>query len=148
AVSALETLKHAVKQKSPFSLAILDGHMPEADGFTLAGRVKRNPALAKTKIIMLTSAVNRSDFDRCRRLRVAAHLNKPVKQSELLDAIVTIFAKRMRASKAARVSARPDRPARRLNILVAEDNPVNQQLMVELLRRRGYKAKLANNGKV
>jgi two-component system sensor histidine kinase/response regulator len=147
AATALETLKHAVKQKSPFSLAILDGHMPEADGFTLAGRVKRNPVLAKTKIIMLTSAVNRSDFDRCRRLRVAAHLNKPVKQSELLDAIVTIFAKRMRAPKAAKVSSRPERSSRRLNILVAEDNPVNQQLMVELLRRRGYTAKLAHNGK-
>jgi signal transduction histidine kinase/DNA-binding response OmpR family regulator len=147
AATALETLKHAVKQKSPFSLAILDGHMPEADGFTLAGRVKRNPVLAKTKIIMLTSAVNRSDFHRCRRLRVAAHLNKPVKQSELLDAIVTIFAKRMRAPKASKVSVRPDRLSRRLNILVAEDNPVNQQLMVELLRRRGYTAKLADNGK-
>ena len=147
AATAMETMKRAVKQKSPFSLAILDGHMPEADGFTLAGRVKRNPALAKTKIIMLTSAVNRSDFDRCRKLRVAAHLNKPVKQSELLDAIVTIFAKRMRAPKAVKGSARPDRLSRRLNVLVAEDNPVNQQLMVELLRRRGYTTKLAHNGK-
>jgi len=147
AAAAIESMKRAIKQKVPFSLAILDGHMPEADGFTLAGRVKRNPALSKTKIIMLTSAVNRSDFDRCRKLRVAAHLNKPVKQSELLDAIVTIFARRMRLPKDVKASARSNRQARRLNVLVAEDNPVNQELMVELLRRRGYTAKVAHNGK-
>jgi CheY-like chemotaxis protein len=145
ATAALDTLKVAKKQKDPFSLAILDGHMPEMDGFTLASRMKRNPALSKTKIIMLTSAVDRSDSERCRKIRVAAHLNKPVKQSELLDTIVTIFASRARPKKTAK-HAQSTEPAQRLNVLVAEDNPVNQQLMRELLKRRAYAVKVANNG--
>ena len=146
AARALDTMKLAAKQKAPFSLVILDGHMPEADGFTLAGRLKRNRTLSKTRIIMLTSAVDRTDSERCRKIRVAAHLNKPVKQSELLDAIVQIFAGRTRLIKKKTVT-RSGEPSNRLRVLVAEDNPVNQKLMTELLRRRGYTVKLAGNGK-
>ena len=144
--AALDRLKLAAKQKTPFSLAILDGHMPDIDGFALAGRMKRNPALSKTKIIMLTSAVDRTDSVRCRKIPVAAHLNKPVKQSELLDTIVTIFARRARTRKT-QVRAVSSEPSHRLSVLVAEDNPVNQQLMKELLKRRAYSVKVANNGK-
>jgi CheY-like chemotaxis protein/HPt (histidine-containing phosphotransfer) domain-containing protein len=120
--------------------------MPVADGFTLARRLKRNRALAKTKIIMLTSATNRTDSERCRNLRVAAHLNKPVKQSDLLDAIVTIFAGRIRPSRTKK-AGRSKQNADRLRVLVAEDNPVNQRLMKELLKKRGYSVTLANDGK-
>ncbi len=144
---ALQSLKVAAKQKEPFSLAILDGHMPETDGFTLAGRVKRNKSLARTKIIMLTSAVNRTDAERCHKLRVAAHLNKPVKQSELFDTIITIFANRKRRAGPRKAEPLASRSTKRLKILVAEDNPVNQQLMLQLLKRRGHTVRLATNGK-
>jgi PAS domain S-box-containing protein len=146
ATAALDSLKLAAKQKNPFSLAILDGHMPDIDGFALAGRMKRNPALFKTKIIMLTSAVDRTDSERCRKIPVVAHLNKPVKQSELFDTIVTIFARRARPRKT-QVRASSSEPSHRLSVLVAEDNPVNQQLMKQLLKRRAYSVKVANNGK-
>jgi PAS domain S-box-containing protein len=143
--AAIETMKLAVRQKAPFSLAILDGHMPESDGFALAARLKRNRALAKTKIIMLTSAVNPTDGERCEKLRVSAHLNKPVKQSELLEAIVRTFSKRV--SLKPEPLALPKASSAPLRVLVAEDNAVNQKLMTELLRRRGYSVKLAGNGK-
>jgi PAS domain S-box-containing protein len=144
ASAALEALKTAVNKRNPFSLAIIDGHMPDVDGFALAARIKRNRAFSKTRIIMLTSAVGRTDAERCRKLRVAAHLTKPVKQSDLLDAIVTIFARRTRLRQIAAPAAKP---MRRLKVLVAEDNAVNQTLMLQLLRKRGYSVKLAPNGK-
>src|SRR5262249_33107140 len=155
-------MKFAAKKNVPFSLAILDGHMPQTDGFSLASRLNRSRTLSKTKIIMLTSAVDQADFERCRKIHVATQLNKPVKQSELLDAIVRLFSGTVPAHKKRRTahpsessadakrkrdSAQPQdakrkrdsaQPQERLRILVAEDNPVNQKLMSELLKRRGY----------
>jgi CheY-like chemotaxis protein len=98
AVSAIDTLKLAARRKNPFSLVILDGRMPEVDGFMLARRLKRIPALRRTRVIMLTSAVSRTDLERCRKIGVAG-LNKPVKQSELLDTIATVFAGRTRRKR-------------------------------------------------
>jgi PAS domain S-box-containing protein len=142
---AMQIMKDAAKRKAPFSLAILDGHMPETDGFALAARMKRTRALSRTKIIMLTSATEQADADRCRQIHVAAHLNKPVRQSELLNTIVRIFAKHPHTKARERKHQRT--ASRLLNVLVAEDNPVNQELMKELLGKRGYTVKLARNGK-
>src|SRR5262249_5078467 len=83
---------------------------------------------------------------RCRKARVAAHLNKPIKQSELLDAIVTIFARHLR-SKRKETALRTNGNSDRLRVLVVEDNPVNQRLMKELLKRRGHAVLVANDGK-
>jgi PAS domain S-box-containing protein len=144
-VSALNTMKLAAKENSPFRLAILDGRMPEWDGFTLASRLKRNRALSKTKIIMLTSASEATDAERCRKIRIAAHLNKPIKQSQLLETIVRVLAHRTTKAKAAE-KRQAHATSNRLRVLVAEDNPVNQKLIRELLKRRGCTVKLANNG--
>jgi CheY-like chemotaxis protein len=119
--------------------------MPETDGFTLAGRLKRNRVLSKTKIIMLTSAAEGTDAERCRKIRAAAHLNKPVKQSELLDAIATIFARRKRLKEKQAPVSTGDFSSP-LRVLVAEDNPVNQALMLGLLKRQGHEVKVAANG--
>jgi two-component system, sensor histidine kinase and response regulator len=146
ATHAVQIMKDAAMRKAPFSLAILDGHMPESDGFELAARVKRTRTLSGTKIIMLTSATNQTDAERCRRIHVAAHLNKPVRQSELMNTIVRVFSKRA-PSRGAEAAERPKPPSRRLRVLVAEDNPVNQQLMRGLLGRRGYAVTMAGNGK-
>jgi PAS domain S-box-containing protein len=145
AATALDTMKLAARKKNPFSLAILDGHMPESDGFGLARRVKQNRSLSKTRIIMLTSAVDRHDGERCRKLRIAAHLNKPVKQSDLFDTIARIFATRPPSKR--KTPKRAVDPANRLRVLVAEDNPVNQVLMTELLKRQGHMVRLASDGK-
>ena len=153
--SALDALSRAAAAGRPFSLAILDANMPDMDGFAVASRIKRNRSFSKTKIIMLTSATRRSDAERCRKLRVGAYLSKPVKQSELLDTVVNLFARstRDRRSDTAADAAAPKRPGRRgsrskrLTILVAEDNAVNQEFMNLLLKGRGYRVRLVDNGK-
>ena len=100
--------------------------------------------------MMLSSADRREDAARCRELGVAAYLIKPVKQSTLLDAILTA-PRRIRggADRTAAAPAAPRRqPGRRpLRILLAEDNAVNQKLAVRLLEKRGHTVVVAGNGR-
>jgi len=143
---ALAAFEEAESQQSPFGLAIIDGQMPEMDGFMLAERLKADRRFAPTPIVMLTSAVRPDDASKCRRLGIAAHVTKPIKQSDLLDAIVSLFARHGSASDAAAVMpAGP--PARPLRILLAEDNHVNRTLATRVLEKRGHEVVSAVNGR-
>jgi CheY-like chemotaxis protein/HPt (histidine-containing phosphotransfer) domain-containing protein len=98
---------------------------------------------------MLTSGGQPGDVARCRELGIAAYLMKPVKQSDLLDAIVTAFAttvsSRRQRSKAQRSADRPGKP---LRVLVAEDNPTNQALVAALLKQKGHRVTIVGNGRL
>ena len=80
-----------------FPLILLDAQMPEMDGFAVAEAIKRNPDWRAATVMMLSSAGQRGDAMRCRELGIAAYLTKPVRQSELLDAILTALGTRTRA---------------------------------------------------
>ena len=90
---ALTAFEDADSRNRPFGLAIIDGQMPQMDGFMLAQRLKADRRFAPTPIVMLTSAVRPDDASKCRRLGIATHVTKPIKQSDLLDAIVSLFAR-------------------------------------------------------
>jgi PAS domain S-box-containing protein len=147
--AALAALERAVAAGEPFPLVLLDGHMPGMDGFDLAAQVQQRPHLAGSTILMLTSAGQPGDIARCRELGIEAYLTKPVKQSELLDAIVTaLSASLQHAEPEAPAPAPPPGPSRRaLRVLLAEDNAVNQRLAVRLLEKQGHSVALAVNGK-
>jgi two-component system, sensor histidine kinase and response regulator len=149
--AALATLEKAARSGKAFSLVLMDGLMPEMDGFEAARLISQNPKLRKLKVILLTSAVQQEDAARLSSvMSVTACLTKPVKQSELLNAIVKALGSTP-GSKPFRSPRVPYRivPARRpLRILVAEDNPVNQELVVELLKQRGHTAVVAENGQL
>jgi signal transduction histidine kinase/CheY-like chemotaxis protein len=133
--AALDALRAAVAAGEPFALALLDSHMPGMDGFDLAARIRGEPALAGTTLAMLTSAGLPGEVARCRELGIGAYLMKPVKQSELLATVLTAL-----SSPPPEAGPRPPAPApgRRLRVLLAEDNPVNQRLAVRLLERQGH----------
>jgi PAS domain S-box-containing protein len=146
--AALEALEKARSSGNPFRLVLLDGHMPEMDGFETGRRIKKDRHLRHAEVILLTSAGQNEDVKRAREIGVAAALTKPVKQSELWDAIVTALhapgRKRPRPAPARRIL----QVARhRLRILVAEDNPVNQELVHHLLQRRGHSVIIAETGR-
>ncbi len=147
--AALRLLEKAAGAGRPFRLALIDALMPEMDGFTLAQRIKQDSRLADTRVIMLTSAGQMIRGSRYRKSGITACLTKPVKQSDLLDTIVTS----MSVSTTGPVRfAGVRRPARRekkqrLRILVAEDMPANQKLVVRLLEKRGHAAVVAANGR-
>src|SRR6202162_6085848 len=146
--AALKAMKRARAEGNPFQVVLLDGHMPEMDGFEVAARVKKDPHLRNATVILLTSAGLREDVKRAKTLGAAAALTKPVKQSELWDAIVTALhvpaLAKMRPPVSTPSAAVVHRPLRGL---VAEDNPVNQQLALHLLERRGHSAVVAENGR-
>jgi signal transduction histidine kinase/CheY-like chemotaxis protein len=133
-----------------FPLILLDCHMPDMDGFTFAERVKSDPRFQGAIIMMLTSGGLRGDACRCRELRIAAYLVKPIQEAELLAAILTALGHQaaspdQQPALVTRHSLREDR--RHLRILLAEDNPVNQMVAVRLLQKLGPTVTVVSNGR-
>ncbi len=146
AAEALDVLRRAAAAGEPFPLVLLDAMMPEVDGFALAERIKQNPDLAGSVLLMLSSAGRPDDAHRCERLGIALYLTKPVKQSELLNAILT--ARHEAAPAEEHHPAEGAAPgARRLRVLLAEDNLVNQRLAVRLLEKAGHAVTVVGNGR-
>ena len=145
---ALETLERAAYEGRPFPLILTDARMPEIDGFKLVELIRERPQLTGITIMILTSDNRVGDATRCRQLGVAAYLVKPVRQSSLLDAILTSFRdpsmddKRPAPEAVQRVSEHRES----LRVLVVEDNAVNQKLALRLLEKRGHIAILAGDG--
>jgi CheY-like chemotaxis protein len=145
--AALQALEVAKSTGRPFPLVLLDGQMPEMDGFTLAERIKRDPELVGATIMMLTSAGHLGDAARCRELGISAYLVKPIRQGELLQAICDVLnlSTQKKAPLVTRHTLREYR--NRSRILLAEDNAVNRTLAVRLLEKRGYIVSATVNGR-
>jgi two-component system, sensor histidine kinase and response regulator len=148
AESAMAALRRASAAGEPFATVVLDCQMPDVDGFMLTRRIRQNKRMAGIPIVMLTS-IGHGDGDvRGSKAGVDAYLAKPVKHSDLLDALTTVLgvSKRLRR-EARRAQAIDKRPHRVLTILVAEDNPVNRKLAITLLRKRRHKVTGVENGR-
>lgn len=146
---ALLALQLAADAGTSFRFILLDGMMPEMDGFTLAARIQQQPEFSKSTIMMLTSANQHDDASRCRELGVAAHLVKPVLQAELLGAVIKLLDLTAPAPEAVSVSTpRPSLPnCPGLHVLLAEDNIVNQTLACRMLQKNGHQVVVASNGR-
>jgi signal transduction histidine kinase/CheY-like chemotaxis protein len=147
AAEAMVALKKAHAEGRPFTLGLLDCMMPDTDGFGLTKQIQSDPNLAQTVLIMVSSAGQGGFATRCREAGLAGYLSKPLKQSELFDAIVTALSKKP-ACQAELTPTKPRTTLRRnLQILLAEDNPVNQRLAVRLLEKQGHRVVVTGNGK-
>src|SRR5262249_45964491 len=138
-------------REQPFALVLLDAQMPEMDGFMLVEKIKTDPRLRETVLMMLSSAAQHSDAQRCREMGVSAYLTKPIKQSELFDALITLLAKNAGVAfdaaadhSSLALPAGSESPIR--NILLAEDNPVNQRVAIGILEKRGHHVTAVQNG--
>ncbi|MHC4144711.1 MAG: response regulator [Planctomycetota bacterium] len=145
--AALIEMDKATKAGEPFHLALLDGMMPEMDGFALAELIRQRPGLSAMTLIILSSAGNVAGSARCRKLGIDYCLMKPVKQSELLDSIIEALSVAT-ADEAATVAAIGEYPksTTSLRVLLAEDGLINQKVAVNLLEQRGHRVTIANNG--
>ncbi|MBI3539561.1 MAG: response regulator, partial [Candidatus Eisenbacteria bacterium] len=158
-VSALSELAFARSAGEPYALVVLDGHMPEMDGFDVARRIRATPELTGATLMMLTSGGQPGDAERCRELGLAGYLMKPVSRSNLLQAIRQALAARHPALHPAPEKPRrhslalvPEQESgmnqRRLRILVAEDHPVNQRVVVRILEKLGHEPTVVENGEL
>jgi two-component system, sensor histidine kinase and response regulator len=143
----LDAIAAARAQAAPFALVLLDANMPEMDGF--ADRLREMPERTRPTIMTLSSSGQRGDIARCRTLGIHGYLVKPVKRSELLDAITAALAAApAELPHAPLVTAQTLREASAsLRILVAEDNAVNQRVIVRLLEKRGHAVAIAGTGR-
>lgn len=147
--TALSAMTQAQTSGASFSLVIMDSCMPEMSGFDLARHIRQDATLAGTKIMMLTSAGQRGDAARCRELGIEACLLKPVSKSQLLTAVSRIL-QQVPSDTAERSQQQPPTLPEHmglLRILVAEDNLVNQTVILHMLEHLGHLPTIAHNGK-
>jgi signal transduction histidine kinase/DNA-binding response OmpR family regulator len=146
AADALEELRRAREAGLAYQVVLTDVHMPDVDGFQLTKEIKADRNLQSTVILMLTSGDGLDDIARCRELGGAAHLLKPIKQSELFDAIVAATGVAA-PSDPKRDPRNEPAPMRSLRILLAEDSYANQRLAVGLLSKWGHLVTVVSNGR-
>ncbi len=144
--AALLRLSEAQGAGEPFLLVVTDMHMPEMDGFALIERIRQRPELCTAIVIMLTSAGYRGDALRCQALGISAYLLKPIRQSELCDAITQALGEPDPKGKSPLITryslGDSQRPSTILRILLAEDSPVNQRVASRLLEKRGHRVQV------
>ena len=148
---ALAALSAAREGNEPYGLILTDMHMPKMDGFGLVEQIKQKLDISTSTIMMLTSGGQRGDAARCGELGISAYLLKPVRQSELREAIARVLGAKEQAGPKPMItpySLKGDSNLKKsLRILLAEDNPINQKLAVRMLEKRGHHVAVASNGR-
>jgi signal transduction histidine kinase/HPt (histidine-containing phosphotransfer) domain-containing protein len=151
---ALAALGRAHRQGRPHAVAVLEMVMPDMDGAAVVRAIKAEPALASVKIVILASISPRESGDEDQALEADAVLAKPVRRAQLYACLERALASAADLQPAARPaadmrrSAAPAaRPAALARVLVAEDNPVNQQVIVRMLEKRGYRVDVVVTGR-
>jgi CheY-like chemotaxis protein/HPt (histidine-containing phosphotransfer) domain-containing protein len=148
---ALEMLAGALAEGDPFRLALLDMQMPDMDGRTLGEKIKVDPRLRDTLLVMLTSLGRRGEARLLQEIGFSAYLTKPIKNAQLYDCIVTVLGSRTEGDPEThrpiitRHTLKEDRK-RRIRVLVAEDNAVNQKVAIRILEKLGYRADAVADG--
>lgn len=150
-VQALEKLCDAAKQGDPFVVALVDMLMPEMDGRDLCVRIKQEPDIASTRLILLTSLGQRGDAAWIHDVGFAGYLTKPLRQSQLHDCLAMVVGSNSVAGQVLpKVLITRHRvieaQKRSIRLLLVEDNPTNQEVALAILHRIGYKVDLATNG--
>jgi CheY-like chemotaxis protein len=147
--AALAELQRANRGGKPYALVLLDVQMPVVDGFGVAEAIAADPTLRETPIVMASSSALSGEAARSRTLGVAAYLTKPVLPADLLAAIGGSVRRPLGAPRpdVAPAALESGAPRRRLRVLVAEDNAVNQRLVVRILERCGHSVVVAATGR-
>jgi two-component system, sensor histidine kinase and response regulator len=147
---ALEVLRARVLAR-PFDAALIDLQMPEMDGLTLARIIREDPAIASVRLLMMSSAGGRAELG-ADAAYLDGWLTKPVKQTQLHDALSLLIGATSDDGQASKADPPPpaakpmDESRRKIRILVAEDNMVNQRLALHQLNKLGFMANAVGNG--
>jgi CheY-like chemotaxis protein/HPt (histidine-containing phosphotransfer) domain-containing protein len=163
--AALAALETAAAEGEPFPLVLLDVNMPDMDGYVLASEIRTRFHFLHPELLVLSSADRAGDGERCRVLGITRRLSKPVKPSDLLDAIVRALDPEQEAPSSSEPSSVAVAPSggesvaieervlvstpvsrRSLRILLAEDNLVNQRIALAVLEKQGHRVVAVVNG--
>ncbi|MBM7776096.1 PAS domain S-box-containing protein [Actinokineospora baliensis] len=146
---AMAVLRAATEAGQPFDAALLDMRMPDLDGIQLVARIQADHTTGSPRLGILTSTNDAEEARRVRRMGVEAYLAKPIRAAALRDALGRLLADGpvvpQQEPPAVRATPAEDRPTAG-RVLVAEDNDINQQVVVQMLSTLGYSADIAENG--
>lgn len=142
---ALRLLREAASAGKPYDVVLLDLQMPKVDGLTLARLIKSDPVIGATQLVGLTSLVHAPSAEMLKQAGIDAQLSKPVKQSHLFDCLADVTSRKPSGPvlPASDEVARPQKG----RILVAEDNVINQKVILAMLRKMGYTADAVGDGR-
>src|SRR5262249_2507190 len=146
---AIATLEKAQSSGQPIQLVLTDMYMPRRDGFALIEWLRGRLENADVKDMILSSGPTAEHRARATAMQVTSYLTKPVRQSTLFDAIATAIgpAEVTSVAPSAAPAVRQDHGGRPLQILLAEDNPVNQMTATTMFEKLGHAVTVANNGR-
>ncbi|MFH1378561.1 MAG: response regulator [Planctomycetota bacterium] len=159
AASALEMLRSAAEKHDPYDIAIIDMQMPGMDGSEMGRQIRRDPALSKMGLILLSSIVRRGEAVRAEDIGFNAWLTKPIKKTTLRDCLIKIVAMingvsvpvgtRIITNYNVQSDITDDQQSalrKDCRILLVEDNPTNQKVALLLLMKLGFEADAVSNG--
>lgn len=155
--TGLAALQKAATENHPYDIVLIDMQMPVIDGLTLGSQIKANSAISNIPLVLLTSSNQKDESKKAINIGFISYLVKPIKPSRLLDTIMDILGNQAKldnfqSSKIEQSSITvldekiSDSTKSKLKLLVAEDNPVNQKVILKQLHSLGYKADIVANG--
>jgi|GEM_PF-213105 len=148
--AALKLLYDSLEREQHFQIAVLDMQMPGMDGETLGRVIKSDSKLSDIRLLMMTSLGQRGDSGRMKEIGFSAYLTKPVRQSELFDALTAVLAnKRSEDHTKILVTKHSINELQlgKFRILLAEDNITNQQVAMGIMRKTNLRIDAVANGR-
>jgi two-component system sensor histidine kinase/response regulator len=149
---ALSLMNAVAKVDAPFDAVIADMRMPGMDGAELGKRIKDDPRLKSTTMIMLTSLGMRGDASMMEKIGFSAYLTKPIRRSQLYDCLVTVLGDKgqkapFKKPELVTKYSISEEKKRKTRVLIVEDNIVNQRLVLRIVEKFGFRADAVANGK-
>jgi CheY-like chemotaxis protein len=146
AEAALAAIHETQNSASPFRLALFDAQMPGSDGFALAEQVRRIPGFCAPILMMLPPTDLGRGATRCRELGIVNYFTKPVRESDLVKAMVKALETSAGGNTTMKICGSSQELGRALRILLGESNEVSQVLVTHLLKKRGHQVFVAADG--
>ncbi|MFP4673706.1 MAG: response regulator [Opitutales bacterium] len=151
AEEAFQALEQAVAEQDPFRLLVLDQQMPIMTGLDLAEHIRKHPDLKEIRMLLLSSSLNRSEAKRAEALGIARALSKPVKRSVLHSVVKETFGDTAQEEETAHAADASDvkhmeKMSGELDVLVAEDNPVNRKIAQRHIEKMGHRVTVVSDG--
>ena len=148
---ALKKLIAAVDENDPFHIAILDMQMPGMDGETLGRKIKQEPALCHTLLIMLTFGGLKGDAKRAHNIGFSAYLTKPIRQSQLFDCLAAVVGQKQVDDRGMPEHlltkyTLSDNANHKTRILLADDDKTNQLVASTILQKMGFSVRITGDG--
>ncbi len=157
---AWRALQEAEAVHDPYQMAILDYYLPDMDGESLGRRIKENPALRETLLVMLTSVGKRGDAKRVKEAGFSAYLVKPLSPSQVLEALSAVWGTwreglptplitrhiLAESQTAEALQTQKEKTSLHAHVLVVEDNVANQKMTAKMLEKLGCRVDVASNG--